>query len=165
MKRSHLLCRRSAERGAVHAGFRPGPTQGRISSISAQSAITAGRSHTIRHAWSSRSISAIQIETSYVENVNYGPDAERVMTQMALSGTDMIFATSFGYGPDMNNVAERFPDVAFGARHRLHPGPAQRLALQCPLLRGPGSHRSHRRQDDRDQHRSATSPRSRFRKW
>jgi len=54
-----------------------------------------------------------QIETSYVENVNYGPDAERVMTQMALSGTDMIFATSFGYGPDMNNVAERFPDVAF----------------------------------------------------
>ncbi|MCG6116041.1 MAG: BMP family ABC transporter substrate-binding protein [Mesorhizobium sp.] len=54
-----------------------------------------------------------QIETSYVENVNYGPDAERVMTQMALSGTDMIFATSFGYGPDMNNVAERFPEISF----------------------------------------------------
>jgi basic membrane protein A and related proteins len=54
-----------------------------------------------------------QIETSYVENVNYGPDAERVMTQMALSGVDMIFATSFGYGPDVNNVAARFPDVAF----------------------------------------------------
>ncbi|MFN4273559.1 MAG: BMP family ABC transporter substrate-binding protein [Aliihoeflea sp.] len=54
-----------------------------------------------------------QVETSYVENVAYGPDAERVMTQMALSGVDMIFATSFGYGPDVNNVAERFPDVAF----------------------------------------------------
>ncbi|WFE75568.1 BMP family ABC transporter substrate-binding protein [Roseinatronobacter sp. S2] len=53
------------------------------------------------------------IETTYVENVEYGADAERVMTQMALSGTDLIFATSFGYGPDMNTVAARFPDVAF----------------------------------------------------
>ncbi|MDD7969527.1 BMP family ABC transporter substrate-binding protein [Roseinatronobacter alkalisoli] len=53
------------------------------------------------------------IETSYVENVAYGADAERVMTQMALSGTDLIFATSFGYGPDMNTVAARFPNVAF----------------------------------------------------
>ncbi len=53
------------------------------------------------------------VETSYVENVAYGADAERVMTQMALSGTDMIFATSFGYGPDMNAVAQRFPNVAF----------------------------------------------------
>ncbi|WP_209426224.1 BMP family ABC transporter substrate-binding protein [Pararhodobacter sp. SW119] len=53
------------------------------------------------------------VETSFVESVAYGADAERVMTQMALSGTDMIFATSFGYGPDMNAVAQRFPDVAF----------------------------------------------------
>jgi basic membrane protein A and related proteins len=45
--------------------------------------------------------------------VAYGADAERVMTQMALSGVDMIFATSFGYGPDVNAVAARFPDVAF----------------------------------------------------
>lgn len=53
------------------------------------------------------------VETSYVENVAYGADAERVMTQMALSGTDMIIATSFGYGPDVNTVAARFPNVAF----------------------------------------------------
>ncbi|MGP9789791.1 BMP family ABC transporter substrate-binding protein [Roseinatronobacter sp. NSM] len=53
------------------------------------------------------------IETTYVENVAYGADAERVMTQMALSGTDLIFATSFGYGPDMNTVAARFPNVKF----------------------------------------------------
>jgi len=53
------------------------------------------------------------VETSFVENVAYGADAERVMTQMALSGMDMIFATSFGYGPDINAVAERFPDIAF----------------------------------------------------
>lgn len=54
-----------------------------------------------------------RVETSYVENVPYGADAERIMTQMALSGTDMIFATSFGYGPDVNNVAARFPNMAF----------------------------------------------------
>jgi len=53
------------------------------------------------------------VETSYVENVAYGADAERIMNQMALSGVDMIFATSFGYGPDMNAVAQRFPDIAF----------------------------------------------------
>ncbi len=54
-----------------------------------------------------------RIETSFVESVPYGADAERVMTQMALSGTDMIFATTFGYGPDVNAVAARFPGVAF----------------------------------------------------
>ena len=53
------------------------------------------------------------LETSIVENVDYGADAERVMSQMALSGTDVIFAASFGYGPDVNTVAGRFPDVAF----------------------------------------------------
>lgn len=53
------------------------------------------------------------VETNIVENVDYGADAERVMTQMALSGTDVIFAASFGYGPDVNAVAGRFPDVHF----------------------------------------------------
>ncbi len=53
------------------------------------------------------------VQTSYVESVASGADAERVMTQMALSGTDLIFATSFGYGPDVNTVAARFPQVAF----------------------------------------------------
>ena len=54
-----------------------------------------------------------RVQTSFVESVAYGADAERVMTQMALSGVEMIFATSFGYGPDVNAVAARFPDVAF----------------------------------------------------
>jgi simple sugar transport system substrate-binding protein len=38
-----------------------------------------------------------RVETTFAENVPEGADAERVMTQMALSGHDMIFATSFGY--------------------------------------------------------------------
>ncbi|MBN2761257.1 MAG: BMP family ABC transporter substrate-binding protein [Rhodobacteraceae bacterium] len=53
------------------------------------------------------------VETTYIESVAEGPDAERVITQMALSGADIIFATSFGYGPEMNNVAARFPDIKF----------------------------------------------------
>jgi len=53
------------------------------------------------------------IETVFVESVPEGADSGRVMTQMALSGADMIFATSFGYGPEINAVAQRFPDVAF----------------------------------------------------
>jgi len=53
------------------------------------------------------------VETTYVENVPEGADAERIMTQMALSGADLIFTTSFGYMDPTNNVAERFPDVMF----------------------------------------------------
>jgi len=53
------------------------------------------------------------VETFYVDNVPEGPDAERIMTQMALSGANMIFATSFGYGPSLNAVAQRFPNIAF----------------------------------------------------
>jgi simple sugar transport system substrate-binding protein len=53
------------------------------------------------------------VETSYVENVPEGADAERVLTQMALSGADLIFTTSFGYMDPTNAVAERFPNVHF----------------------------------------------------
>jgi len=37
------------------------------------------------------------MESTFVESVPEGSDAERVMTQMALGGADVIFATSFGY--------------------------------------------------------------------
>jgi basic membrane protein A len=53
------------------------------------------------------------VETSYVENVPEGADAERVMTQMALAGADIVFTTSFGYMDATNNVAARFPEVKF----------------------------------------------------
>ena len=54
-----------------------------------------------------------KVETTYVENVPEGADAERVITQMALQGVDLIFATSFGYMEQMLNVAKKFPDVKF----------------------------------------------------
>jgi simple sugar transport system substrate-binding protein len=64
------------------------------------------------------------VETVFQESVPEGADAERVMTQMALSGADIIFATSFGYMDPVNAVAERFPDVKFEhatGYKRLHP--------------------------------------------
>ncbi len=51
--------------------------------------------------------------TTYQENVPEGADAERVLTQMALSGCNIIFTTSFGYMDATNAVAAKFPDVKF----------------------------------------------------
>ncbi len=53
------------------------------------------------------------VETVFVESVAEGPDAERVMTQMALEGADLIFTTSFGYMDQTINVAKKFPNVKF----------------------------------------------------
>lgn len=53
------------------------------------------------------------VETTFVESVPEGADAERVMTQMALQGADLVFATSFGYMGAINTVAGNFPDVKF----------------------------------------------------
>ncbi len=53
------------------------------------------------------------VDTVYAESVPEGADAERVITQMVLNGADMIFTTSFGYGPATNAVAAQFPDVYF----------------------------------------------------
>ncbi|NLS14626.1 BMP family ABC transporter substrate-binding protein [Vibrio sp. SM6] len=54
-----------------------------------------------------------QIETTYVENVAEGADAERVITQLAKSGHDLIFTTSFGFMNPTIKAAKRFPQVKF----------------------------------------------------
>ncbi len=53
------------------------------------------------------------VETTFVESVPESADSERVMTQMALSGHDLIFATSFNYMDHVMNVAKKFPNVKF----------------------------------------------------
>lgn len=53
------------------------------------------------------------VETSYIENVPEGADSERVLTQLALSGHELIFTTSFGYMDPTINVAKKFPNVKF----------------------------------------------------
>lgn len=54
-----------------------------------------------------------RVVTSYVESVPEGADAERVLTQLALDGNKLIFATSFGFMDAVQNVAAKFPDVKF----------------------------------------------------
>ena len=54
-----------------------------------------------------------KVKTIYVENVKYGPDAERVMRNLAEEGADIIFATSFGYMEQMLKVAKDYPHVKF----------------------------------------------------
>ena len=48
-----------------------------------------------------------QVEMVYQENVPEGADSERVMTQMALSGADLIFTTSYGFMDPTINVAKK----------------------------------------------------------
>lgn len=53
------------------------------------------------------------VKTVYQESVPEGADAERAITQMALTGADIIFTTSFGYMDPTIAVAEKFPNVKF----------------------------------------------------
>lgn len=54
-----------------------------------------------------------KVKTSYVENVAEGADSERVISQMARSGHDLIFTTSFGFMNPTLKVAKKFPKVVF----------------------------------------------------
>jgi simple sugar transport system substrate-binding protein len=54
-----------------------------------------------------------KVETSYLESVPEGPDAERALRQMAQAGHDLIFTTSFGYMNPTLKVAKQFPNVKF----------------------------------------------------
>ncbi|MBB6217202.1 basic membrane protein A [Anaerosolibacter carboniphilus] len=53
------------------------------------------------------------VETTFVESVPEGADAERVLTELAEKGNKVIFATSFGYMDYVENVAKKYPDVTF----------------------------------------------------
>ena len=48
-----------------------------------------------------------KIETRYVESVAEGADAERVIREFAASGSQIVFATSFGYMNYVERVARR----------------------------------------------------------
>ena len=54
-----------------------------------------------------------RVKTSVVEAVAEGPDAERVLRDLAGQGHKLIFATSFGYLEPALRVAAEFPEVAF----------------------------------------------------
>ena len=54
-----------------------------------------------------------KIETKYIESVPEGPEAERVVRDLAKSGYDLIFTTSFGYMNPTLKVAKMFPKKYF----------------------------------------------------
>jgi simple sugar transport system substrate-binding protein len=54
-----------------------------------------------------------QVKTAYVENVAEGPDAERVIRDLAMQGHQIIFTPSFGYMEPTLKVAREFPAVKF----------------------------------------------------
>ncbi len=54
-----------------------------------------------------------QIETTFVESVAEGADAERVIRNMASRGHGLIFTTSFGYMNPTIKIAQQFPEVKF----------------------------------------------------
>lgn len=54
-----------------------------------------------------------EVSTSYVADVPEGPDAERVIRDLARQGNQLIFTPSFGYMEPTLKVARDFPDVKF----------------------------------------------------
>ncbi len=53
------------------------------------------------------------VKTTYVESVQEGADAERVIRQLASSGHNIIFTTSFGFMNATVKVAKSFKNVKF----------------------------------------------------
>ena len=53
------------------------------------------------------------VEVKRIENIADNADSEKTFEQLASEGYDVIYATSFGYGAPMANVAVKYPDVCF----------------------------------------------------
>ncbi len=54
-----------------------------------------------------------RVQTTYVEDVAEGADAERVIRDLAQQGNTLIFTPSFGYMEPTLKVAQEFPNVKF----------------------------------------------------
>ncbi|MDH1703459.1 BMP family ABC transporter substrate-binding protein [Comamonas terrigena] len=52
-----------------------------------------------------------KIQTSFVESVPEGPDAERVLRDLASQGNKVVFGTTFGYMDSIQKLAGDFKDV------------------------------------------------------
>ncbi|AMS40606.1 BMP family ABC transporter substrate-binding protein [Aminobacter sp. NyZ550] len=54
-----------------------------------------------------------KVALTVIDNIFMPQDAERVFRELAASGNQLIFGTSFSHGTPMQKVAPRFPKVAF----------------------------------------------------
>lgn len=53
------------------------------------------------------------VETTYLDSIPEGADAERVFTELAMEGYDVIIGASFGYMDALYKVAQKFPEKVF----------------------------------------------------
>ena len=74
---------------------------------------TGDHGWTYQHDVGRKAVEDAGFKTTYVEGVPESADAERVLRQLANSGHDIIFTTSFGYMNPTNKVAKEFPNVKF----------------------------------------------------
>lgn len=56
---------------------------------------------------------ALGVTVKRVENIADNADSEKTFEQLASEGYNVIYATSFGYGSPMANVAVKYPKVCF----------------------------------------------------
>lgn len=70
-----------------------------------------------------------KVKTVFVENVEEGPDAERIITRLVRDGAKLIFTTSFGYMDPTINVAKKFPGVKF--EHATGYRTAENVSTYC----------------------------------
>ena len=75
------------------------------------------------------------IVTSAIDGIAPGVDAERVLTKYARSGTDLVFATSFGFLNPTKKVASRYKKYCIRTRFRL-PEKSERGDLSSSRLPG-----------------------------
>ena len=71
---------------------------------------------TFQHEVARRAISdqfKDKVDTTYLENVNEGPDAERSIEQLVRAGNKLVYTTSFGFMDATAKVAKKYPDVKF----------------------------------------------------
>lgn len=54
-----------------------------------------------------------QVQTTFLESVSEGPDATRVISQLAITGHKLIFTCSFGFMDPTISAAKKFPGVFF----------------------------------------------------
>ena len=77
-----------------------------------------------------------KVETTYKESVPEGPEAKQVMEDLIKDGNEIIFATSFGYGDVLMELAEEYPDVKFehatGRGHRPRTWPPTTAPPRTP---------------------------------
>jgi len=116
MKRRYLLATAALGLGLVFSGSAQAAGMDKVKACFVYVGPVGDGGWTYQHDQGRQAVVAKfgdKVETAFQENVPEGADAERVLTQMALSGCNIIFTTSFGYMDATNAVAAKFPNVKF----------------------------------------------------